>query len=139
MSVEENKITIHRIFEEIYGEGNLSIIPEVISPNYFFRDPPREFKGIDGYKSMVTSFLAAFPDTRYTVEDIVGEKNWTATRCILNCTFKGEIMGLAPTGKPIQIKVAYFNRFKDGKVVETIRFIDWLDFFRQAGITPPMD
>jgi len=137
MGIEDNKKSIRRVLEEIYGEWNLSLIPELISSDYVFLDPPREIRGIDGYKNGVISFRAAFPDTRYTIEQIVGEENWTATRCVLNCTFKGEIMGLAPTGKPIQINVAYFNRFKDGKLTETIRFMDWLDFFRQAGMKPP--
>ena len=74
MSVEENKIAIRRVLEEIYSDGKLSIIPQVISPDYIFRETPREFKGIDGYKSMVTSFRAAFPDVRY-IDDVIVTKS----------------------------------------------------------------
>jgi predicted ester cyclase len=48
-------------------------------------------------------------------------------------THKGEIMGIAPTGRQIKVPVICINRFKDHQAVETFELIDIFGMLQQLG------
>lgn len=137
MSIEPNKAVIRRHVEEVFNKGKLEVADEIISPDYVYHGPAGEFKGPDGFKQMVAGTRTAFPDTHFTIDDMVGEGDTLAVRYTWTATFKGEFMGMAPTGKKIKITSAYFYHFKDGKEVEALPFTDMLSFYQQLGIKPP--
>ena len=137
MSIEKNKATIRRHVEEVFNKGKLAVADEIISPDYIYHGPVGEFKGPEGFKQMVTIARQAFPDIHFVIDDVVAEGDKVAVRYTLTGTFKGEFMGIAPTGKKIKETSAYFYRFKDGKEVEALPFTDMLSFYQQLGVKPP--
>ena len=139
MSTEENKAIVRRDTEEVWHKGNLSIIPEIIDPNYVYHAPSgMEFKGPEGFRQMVTIFRTAFPDMRFTIEDMVAEGDMVAVRITDRGTHKGEFMGIAPTGKKVTMTEAMFIRFEGDKEVEAWGCADMLGMMQQLGVVPPM-
>ena len=69
MSVEENKATLKRMYDEVWNKGNLSIVSEVTSPDYHYGDR----KGPEGYKEIVTLQREAIPNINYTIDQVIGE------------------------------------------------------------------
>ena len=118
MSVEQNKATLKRMYEEVYNKGNLSLAPELVAAGYHFG----ELEGPDGWKQAVTSWRTAFPDIHFTVEDAVGEGDWIAYRLSLEGTFKGKWRNIEPTGKKVKGTLAFFSQYEDGKLVNVLRF-----------------
>ncbi len=139
MSTEEkNKAILRRQHvEELFNKGNLSIADEIISPEYVYHSPTGEVKGPEGIKQMVTTFRTAFPDGRFIIDDMVAEGDKVAVRYSWTGTFKGEYMGISPTGKKANLTSAIFYRFKSGKEVEAISFSDSLTMYQQLGIPIP--
>jgi len=138
MSAEENKAVIRRIYEEVFNKGDLSVVPELIAPDYVVRAPGgQEYKGPEGFKQFITMTRTAFPDLHMTVEDIVAEGDKVAHCGNLRGTFKGEIMGIAPTGKQVTMTVTTISRFAGGKEVEARMNYDQLSMYQQMGVTPP--
>lgn len=138
MSTEENKVKVRRIIEEAWNKGDLAVVDEVIANNYVFRVPAgEEFKGPEGLKQAVTMYRTAFPDIHITIDDMIAEGDKVAGRFTWRGTFKGEIMGIAPTGKQIAMTGAVFIRFVGGKEVEALEFADQLSMFQQLGVAPP--
>jgi steroid delta-isomerase-like uncharacterized protein len=137
MSTEQNKETIRRHVEEIFNKGKLAVADEIISPDYVYHGPIGEYKGLDGFKQMVTMVLKIFPDIHYTIDDMVAEGDKIAIRYTMTGTFQGEFMGIPPTGKRIKMAQAFFYRFKNGKEIEALPFSDNLDMYRQMGIPIP--
>ena len=45
MSVEENKASVRRVYEEVWNKGNMKVVPELVSPDYYFKNVQGEFKG----------------------------------------------------------------------------------------------
>ena len=68
---------------------------------------------------------------------MVAEGNIVAARFIVTGTFKGEMMGIAPTGKQLNIVEAIFIRFENGKEVEATPTVDQLTMYQQLGVSPP--
>jgi steroid delta-isomerase-like uncharacterized protein len=138
MSTEENKTRQRRVFEEVFNKGNLAIIPEFIAPDYVYRSPlGMEAKGPEGFKQMVTRVRTAFPDLHITIEDMVAEGDMVAIRYTMRGTFKGEYMGIAPTGKKMELPNAGFARFRGGKQVDVWPYLDSLTYYQQLGIPIP--
>jgi steroid delta-isomerase-like uncharacterized protein len=79
----------------------------------------------------------ALPDIHYTIEDMVAEGDKVAVRYVMTATHKGEFMGIPATGKKIKLTQAFFYRFKDGKEVEALAYMDNLSLFQQLGVKPP--
>jgi steroid delta-isomerase-like uncharacterized protein len=121
----------------MFNEGNLSIADEIISPDYVYHGPVGEFKGPEGVKQMVQTFRVAFPDGTFKIDDMVGEGDKVAVRYTWTGTHKGELMGIAPTGKEVTMTAAYFYHFENGKEVEALPYSDMSALYQQLGITPP--
>ncbi len=138
MSVEENKAKQRRVWEEVLNKGNLEIIPEFFAPNYSFHSPlGLEAKGPDGFKQMVAMMRTALPDLHVTIDDMFAEGDRVATRFTLTGTFKGEMMGMPPTGKKATVAGIVITLWEGGKEVEAWESLDTLAFYQQLGINPP--
>jgi predicted ester cyclase len=133
MSVEQNKETLRRTFEEVWNKGNWAVIPEVISPDYDHGN----YKGPDGYKQLITMYRTAFPDIHVTIDQVVGEGDWLAYHFSLQGTFKGKILDVEPTGKQVKWKQMAFTQYKNGKVVTNVPFNNTISFYQQVGVAPP--
>jgi len=138
MSVEENKANQRRVWEEVFNKGNLEIIPEFFAPGYTFHSPlGLKAEGPEGFKQMVAMVRKALPDLHVTVDDLFGEGDRVATRITMTGTFKGEMMGIPPTGNKMKNSVILITLWKDGKEVEAWEALDTLAFYQQLGIKPP--
>jgi predicted ester cyclase len=139
VSTEENKVKVRRVWEEVLDKGNLAVADEIMAPNYIYRGSGgQEFKGPEGFKQLITIFRTAFPDFHCTVEDIVAEGDKVAHRATMRGTHKGDLMGIAPTGKQVAIAAIVISRFEGDKEVEAWSNLDQLGMMQQMGIAPPM-
>ena len=136
MGVEENKENIRRSIEEVYNRGDMSVVNELIAPD-FVVPGESNIKGPEGIKSFATTLRTAFPDFHMTIEEMVGEGDNVAAYLTWTGTHKGEFMGIAPTDKQIKNTGAYFYKFKDGKQIETKGISNQLSMYQQLGATPP--
>ena len=119
MSVEENKATVRRIWDEC-NRGNLEVIDECFAGNFVRYDHFGKTMDRAGYKRMIAFILKSSPDLHVTIDDIVGEGDKVAFRVTLTGTSTVAAGPMLPTGKPYTYKEVYFARFEGGKVVEYV-------------------
>ena len=137
MSTEENKAILRRWFEEAWDRRNLDAIDDIVAADFVFHNaPPGISPDREGVRQLVTMMQAAFPDVRITVEDQIGEGDKVVTRWTFTGTHKGELMGIAPTGKQIAISVITINRIAGGKAAEGWEEVDRLGMMQQLGVVP---
>ncbi len=86
---------------------------------------------------MVAMERKAFPDLHMEIDDMIAEGDKMAVRYTYTGTFKGDFMGIPPTGKKFNMPHAMFYRFKDGKQAEVAMFLDMLSWYRQLGVPIP--
>jgi predicted ester cyclase len=122
MSNESNKLVVRRYIEEVINQGNLELIDVFFAPE--MRERVRGF---------LTGGDDPFPDGREEIQDLVAEDNMVMARWIFRGTHQGEFMGIAPTGKTIEITGYGTYRFANEQIVwDTVSF-DWLDALEQLG------
>jgi predicted ester cyclase len=54
---------------------------------------------------------AAFPDLRFTIEELIAEGDRVAGRLIMRGTHEGPFMGIPPTERPVEPAHLHFVRF----------------------------
>jgi predicted ester cyclase len=138
MSIEQNKATMRRTMEDVINKGDLGLIPQLIAADYVYRNPMGiEYRGPDGFRQFVTEMRGALPDIKITVDEAVGEGETLAVRMTMRGTFKGKLGPIEPTGKRLDMPMAYFYRYRDSKETAALPFIDMLTFYKQLGIKAP--
>jgi steroid delta-isomerase-like uncharacterized protein len=135
---EENKALIQRFVDEAFNKGNLDVAVEVYASTFISHDPttPEQQGSPEDVKQFVNMYLSAFPDGRTTVEDSIAEGDKVAYRWTFRGTHQGELMGIAPTGKQVEITGITINRISGGKVEEQWNNFDQLGMLQQLGMVP---
>jgi steroid delta-isomerase-like uncharacterized protein len=138
MSTAENKALLQRYFEEAWNKGNLSVLDEIIAPDYINHSPaiPGLPPGPDGLKPIMTAFRSAFPDLHFTVDDQIAEGDTVASRWTLTGTHLGEFMGVPATSKPISVTGMQIERIAGSQIAEHWRQSDDLGMMQQLGAIP---
>ena len=79
-------------------------------------------------------FQAAFSDKVCSDEARIAEGEWMAAFGAQLATHSGEFMGIAATGKQVEIRYMDFWRVKDGKIVDNWVMVDFPHVLRQLGV-----
>ena len=137
---EVNKNVVRRLFEEFWNKGNLSVADELFARNYTHHDPstPDFGLGPESEKKRATLYRTAFPDVRLVIEDIISEGETVMTRWSCRGTHKGDLSGIAPTGKPFTISGVSIARLANGKMAEGWVNWDALGLMQQLGVVPEL-
>jgi predicted ester cyclase len=81
-------------------------------------------------------FQAAFSDKVCVDEARLAEGEWMAAFGRQEATHSGEFMGIAATGKRVEIRYMDFWKVKDGKIVDNWVMVDFPHVMRQLGVDP---
>jgi steroid delta-isomerase-like uncharacterized protein len=134
---EENKALVRRFVDEVQSGGNIDVIDELCSPEFVNHSaPPGMPADCEGVKLVTAMFRQAFPDSYFTVEDMIAEGDKVATRKTFHGTHEGEFLGIPPTGRPVSIGLIDIVRVADGRVVEHWSIGDSLGMMEQLGVIP---
>lgn len=133
---EQNKAVLRRHFAEVWSEGNLALVDELFASDYIGHAPPDEIQGREGLKHYVSAVRTAFPDLRFTVEDVIAEADRVATRWTARGTHTGEYQGIPPTGKRLTMTGMSFARIANGTIVVSWTNSDALGLLQQLGAIP---
>ena len=138
MSTEQNKALFRQFIEEIFNRGNMSRADELFAPDFVEREelPPGLPPGREGVKQLTTMLHSAFPDFKFTIDDMIAEGDKVVVRSTWSGTHKGEFMGIPPTGKSVSFGVIDIIRFAGGKAVEHWGQMDSMGMMQQLGAIP---
>jgi predicted ester cyclase len=98
---------------------------------------PEQGPGPEGIKAIIRGFIQAFPDVRITIHDVVQIPGKIGVRAEITGTHKGEIFGIAPTGKKVSFRLHEFHTLDGTRVTSTWHMEDWFSLFLQLGKFPP--
>ena len=138
---EQNKALSKRFTEEVFNQGKLQLADELVASNATFYDagvPGGKFTGPEGMKQFVQIYRGAFPDVRITINDQIAEGDKVVTRWTATGTHKGQLMGIAPTGKHSTVTGMNIDRYQNGKIVEGWANYDMFGMLQQLGVVPAL-
>jgi len=139
MSTEQNKAIARRFLEEVFGQGKLAVVDEIVAPDHVDHGPstlPGMPTGPEGSKMVVTIYRNAFPDIHFTIDEQIAEGDKVVTRWTGRGTHKGELAGIPATGKSATVTGVGVDRIVNGKIVESWGIFDQFGMMQQLGIIP---
>jgi len=133
---EANKALERRIFEEIWNQGAVEVIDEIISNDCIIHDSSGEFAGPEGYRQFHGMFNAAFSNIHFAIEDQLAQGDLVVTRWLNTATHTDELMGVPASGSETVSAGMTVSRHAEGKIVEQWNVWDMLGLLQQIGAIP---
>ena len=131
---EENKTLVREFVEVCQTRHDLDRLSDFISPEFVNHTVQPPFAPtFEGAKQLHEMLIAAFPDMRFVIRDMVAEGDKVVTYKTLQGTHQGDFMGIPPTGKRIECDVIDIMRIADGKCLEHWHVMDQLGLMMQIG------
>jgi steroid delta-isomerase-like uncharacterized protein len=91
----------------------------------------------EGVRQFFTMYMAAFPDLRFEVEDLLAGGDKVVGRFRASGTNNGDFMGMPATGKHVSVEGIDIIRFEDdGLAHEHWGVFDALGMMQQLGVIP---
>src|SRR5690348_18014673 len=102
MSIEENKAIMRRWLEEATNAKQLEAVDEVFATAFVDHGAlPDQPPGPAGVKWFLSMIWSAFPDWRYSIEDMIAEGDKVVARVTVHGTHRGNFLGIPATGTPV--------------------------------------
>jgi steroid delta-isomerase-like uncharacterized protein len=91
----------------------------------------------EGVREFFRMYRAAFPDLHMDAEDMLASGDKTVARVRATGTHRGELMGIPPTGKHVDVQLIDIMKFDGaGSVREHWGVIDTMSMMQQLGVAP---
>jgi steroid delta-isomerase-like uncharacterized protein len=120
----DNRRKLVEMWDVVDNGHHLDAVDGYISDDYV-RHSAEGDQTREQFKEMLGDLYRAFPDSRYTMDQIVAEEDRVAYRWVMTGTHQETYMGVPPTQKRIAASGITISRFEDGKIVE-----DWASWHR---------
>jgi steroid delta-isomerase-like uncharacterized protein len=130
---EENKALVRGSWELESPED----LDEFYPQDVVWHMPEQDLRGIEEAKQFVSSFIQAFPDISFSVEDLIAEGEKVVSRYTGRGTHQGQTEEFGPpTGRQLEVEGISIHRIEDGKIVEEWNQYDNLSILQQLGLAP---
>jgi len=130
---EQNKTLMRGLVEELWNKKNPAVIDQLYADSYVGHTPDGLLKGRAGARQHYNTYITAFPDCNVAIDDIMAEGDKVLVRWTATGTHRGELAGIAPTGKRISVPGNLTARISGGKIVEDYNVWDTLKLAQQIG------
>ncbi len=130
--------SIAREYLEGWNRRDFARWRELLHPQYTYTGGDGQVqKGPQAGMDLGQMYANAFPDGKIDIQRIhvVGE-NVAIAEFVARGTHKGNLMGIAPTGRPMTIPVCTVIEVRDGKVYAEREYMDMLHMMQQLGVAP---
>mgnify|MGYP000484972139 CR=1 FL=1 len=136
--LDANKALVRRFFEEVWSTGDTGRRDAFLAPRYrgHVAGSPETIDR-DGWTTWFQGFRSAFPDARFTVEDLIAEGDRVAARLTMRGTHLGSLNGMPATGRSVVVTGMSIERIAQGRIVEGWNENDALGMLTQLGALPP--
>ena len=134
----QNKALTRRFFEA-WNARDLDAFDEIIALDAVDHDPQNPFREMPGpaaAKRSAEMYHSAYSDGRFNVHEQLADGDFVVTRWSGTGTHDGELMGMPPTGKSVEIAGITIDRIADGKIAESWTCFDTLGMMQQLGVVP---
>jgi steroid delta-isomerase-like uncharacterized protein len=128
-----NKATIRGVYERCINAGELDLLDQLVAPEFV---GPNGETGPAGMRSTFAALRVAFPDIRYTLEDLFAEGDHVAVRWTWEGTHTAPIRGFPAHGTRVKDAGMAIYELRGGKIERVSLQTDRLGFLQQIGVVP---
>jgi predicted ester cyclase len=135
MSNETNESVIQKMLQAVQT-GAVVDVEKIFAPTWVNHDPSLlPMQGLEGARMLIRMW-SGFSNMQVTIEDSLSQGDRVAVRFRLRGTHTGELLGIPPTGKTVNISATGIFRVVDGKATDNWVNVDALGLMQQLGVVP---
>ncbi len=129
--------SIARDYIDAWNRRDWAAYRGLMHPDYSYTggDGQRQ-QGPEAGLAVGQMFAAGFPDGRIDIQNIHAIGETAVVEFMGRGTHRGDLMGIAPTGKPIVLPVCDVIELRDGKIYAEREYMDMLMLMQQLGVAP---
>jgi len=110
---------------------------ELLHPQYTYTGGDGQLqKGPEAALAIGQMFANAFPEGKLEIQRIHTVGDVAITEFVARGTHRGDLMGIAPTGRQITMPVCNVIEVRDGKIYAEREYMDMLHMMQQLGVAP---
>lgn len=114
--------------------GDFDAFYDFLHPDVVVRAPMGlSTAGIAAEQQVWRDALAAMPDIRHDIREVLNVGPAIAARAVVTGTLQGDFAGIEGRGQTFEIDQALFAHVRDGKIVEAWEIVDTASLLRQLG------
>src|SRR5215218_9511441 len=120
-SAEENMALARRFMEARVVKRDLAAVEEMLAPDFVNRNKllPGQKPDRENYLRGIAAFHAALSEGHLIIEDQVAGGDKVVSRFVVHSPHdRGELMGVAPTGRELTHEAIVIHRIVEGKIAE---------------------
>ena len=134
-TIEENRAVVRDFIDRLFTKGDLSAVDECLADEFVNHDPPFGASADgEGMRAAGAMFRAACPDWHSEQHMLVSEGDIVVELFTASGHQRGEMMGVAPSGRELSLKGINMFRVRDGRIVERWGRLDDLGLLGQLGL-----
>jgi steroid delta-isomerase-like uncharacterized protein len=134
--MSDNKKTIRRYYEEVFNQGRLEVLDEIVVADHLEHNPlPGQTQGIEGIKQRVAMLRAAF-NPQFTLEDVLADGDKVVVRWSNKGTHLADFFGVPATGRTVVVSGIDIHQLREGKLAEHWDQVDIFGVMMQIGGIP---
>ncbi len=139
---QQSEALIKEIYEA-FNSRDLDRLDDLFDPEYEDYSVGVPFPtpfGLQELKGVLTMYFAAFPDGEWSISGVItegaenGEK--AAWHDHFTGTHQGELMGIPPTGRKVDVSGLSMGEIRNGKAYRHWSVFDNLGMMQQLGVIP---
>ena len=141
MAAAESRVIARRFFDDVFNKGDMKTVDQIFAPDYVgysSANLSRPIRGPAGIKRFVTMYRKAFPDIRFTFEDVIARGDRIAVRWTTTGTHRGALFGIAPTGKKMTVTGIGIAQIVNGRIRVSHSEVNMLGMAQQLGAVPDL-
>lgn len=106
---DATKAISRRWLEAGYGRGDTEAMTGLM---------PLQMLEEGSLREQIVAYRGAFPDLVVTIDEQIAEGERVVNRLTFRGTHTGDLLGLAPTGRPLEMQMAEIHTVRDGQIVD---------------------
>jgi steroid delta-isomerase-like uncharacterized protein len=135
--IKRNKAVIRRFVEEVQNKKDFTVYDELTDPEFVnLSAPPGVPADSEGGRMWLSTFADAYPDSEFTIDDMIAEGDRVVTKKTLRGTHTGEFGGIPATGRSVTLQYVDIMRVREGRIVEHWVSMDQLSWLQQLDVIP---
>jgi steroid delta-isomerase-like uncharacterized protein len=131
----DHKTVVRQFFDRINAGEAAAIVAMLAEDFVEHEEMPGLSPGREGVGELFTMFRAGFPNVRWEPEEMLVDGDKIVVRVRVTGTNHGEFLGMAPTGKIVDVQLIDILRIAvDGRIAEHWGVFDMFSLMHQLGV-----
>ena len=129
------KAIVRRYYDEMWNRWDLSLAEGLLAPDLRFRGSLGTVaEGIGWFCRYARGVWQGFPDFHNEIVEMVAEGDVVVARLVFSGTHRGEVLGVAATGRRVRYEGIAWIRIEGALIAEVIVMADWEELLRQIKV-----